>query len=50
MGRSISYNIQNYNLFQILIHYIKSFASTFKGDSRWIATIIKHPELIKIVK
>lgn len=46
----MSYSIQNYNLFQILISYMRTFASTEGGNSRWITMIVKHPELVNILK
>jgi hypothetical protein len=42
-GRSMSYSIQNFNLFQIILSYITKFSSTTAGDSRWMTMIIKHP-------
>lgn len=29
---------------------MNEFASTFGGESRWITMIVKHPELLRILK
>ncbi len=50
MGRSTSYSIQNFNLYQILLSYMREFASTVGGDSRWLTMIVKHPELVSMIK
>lgn len=50
MGRSMSYSIQNHTMYQIILSYMREFGSTGPGVSRWMTVIVKHPELIKIVK
>lgn len=49
-GRSMSYSIQNHNLYQILLSYMRDFAIINGRRRRWMTIIAKHPELINIVK
>ena len=50
MGRSLSYSIQNHNLYQILLNYMREFAIINGKISRWMTVIAKHEELIRIAK
>jgi hypothetical protein len=49
-GRSMSYSIQNHNLYQILLSYMRDFATINGRRRRWMTIIARHPELISIVK
>jgi hypothetical protein len=46
----MSYSIQNHNLYQILLNYMREFAIISGRTSRWMTVIAKHPELINIAK
>jgi hypothetical protein len=42
-GRSMSYSIQNHNLYQILLSYMRDFSIINGKRRRWMTIIAKHP-------
>lgn len=42
-GRSMSYSIQNHNLFQILLSYMREFAMVKGNISKWMTIVARHP-------
>lgn len=43
LGRSVSYSMQNHNIYQILKNYMLGFAMVSEKVSRWMTVIVEHP-------
>ena len=50
MGRSNSYSVSDLNMYRLLLHYMREFASVEEGKEKWLCIIVRNEELARIIK